>query len=197
MPFGKYIVKETKTPTDYETSVDFTFSITEDESEVVEIAKKTKHIVVNNEQLETYIKLIKKDLKTNKPVTLNSTTFEIKATEDIYDRATKEILYKKGETISQKVGNTTYTSFTTNADNIVIPDYSFNSENDNKAEVTTPLKLPVGSYEITEIKIPEGFLQLDKPVTFEIKNIKDYDTDKDGDFIKEIVIKNEQPTGTS
>ena len=64
------------------------------------------------------------------------------------------------------------------------------------AEVTTPLKLPVGSYEITEIKIPEGFLQLDKPVTFEIKNIKDYDTDKDGDFIKEIVIKNEQPTGT-
>ena len=191
MPFGKYIVKETKTPTDYETSVDFTFSITEDESEVVEIAKKTKHIVVNNEQLETYIKLIKKDLKTNKPVTLNSTTFEIKATENIYDRAIKEILYKKGETISQKVGNTTYTSFTTNADNIVIPDYSFNS-----AEVTTPLKLPVGSYEITEIKIPEGFLQLDKPVTFEIKNIKDYDTDKDGDFIKEIVIKNEQPTGT-
>ena len=196
LPFGKYIVKETKTPADYETSVDFTFSITEDESEVVEIAKKTKHIVVNNEQLETYIKLIKKDLKTNKPVTLNSTTFEIKATEDIYDRATKEILYKKGETISQKVGNTTYTSFTTNADNIVIPDYSYNSENDNKAEVTTPLKLPVGSYEITEIKIPEGFLQLDKPVTFEIKNIKDYDTDKDGDFIKEIVIKNEQPTGT-
>ena len=173
-----------------------TFSFTEDESEVVEIAKKTKHIVVNNEQLETYIKLIKKDLKTNKPVTLNSTTFEIKATEDIYDRATKEILYKKGETISQKVGNTTYTSFTTNADNIVIPDYSYNSENDNKAEVTTPLKLPVGSYEITEIKIPEGFLQLDKPVTFEIKNIKNYDTDKDGDFIKEIVIKNEQPTGT-
>ena len=78
----------------------------------------------------------------------------------------------------------------------MIPDYSYNSENDNKAEVTTPLKLPVGSYEITEIKIPEGFLQLDKPVTFEIKNIKDYDTDKDGDFIKEIVIKNEQPTGT-
>ena len=196
LPYGKYIVKETVTPEDYETSVDFTFSITDDESEVVEIAKKTKHIVVNNEQLETYIKLIKKDLKTNKPVTLNSTTFEIKATEDIYDRATKEILYKKGETISQKVGNTTYTSFTTNADNIVIPDYSYNSENDNKAEVTTPLKLPVGSYEITEIKIPEGYLQLDKPVTFEIKNIKDYDTDKDGDFIKEIVIKNEQPTGT-
>ena len=196
LAYGKYIVKETKTPTDYESAIDFTFSITDDESEIQEIAKKTKHIVVNNEQLETYIKLIKKDLKTNKPVTLNSTTFEIKATEDIYDRATNKILFKEGEVISQKVGNTTYTSFTTNADNIVVPDNSYNSENDNKAEVTTPLKLPVGSYEITEIKVPEGFLQLDSPITFEIKNIKDYDTDKDGDFIKEIVIKNEQPTGT-
>ena len=196
LPYGKYIVKETKTPTDYETAVDFTFSITDDESEIKEIAKKTKHLVVNNEQLETYIKLIKKDLKTGKLVTLNSTTFEIKATKDIYDRATKKILFKKGESISQKIGNTTYTSFTTNADNIVIPDSSFNSKNDDKATITTPLKLPVGSYEITEIKVPTGFLQLDKSVTFEIKNVKDYDTDKDGDFIKEVVVKNEQPTGT-
>ncbi len=196
LPYGKYIVKETKTPIDYETAVDFTFSITDDESEVKEIAKKTKHLVVNNEQLETYIKLIKKDLKTGKLVTLNSTTFEIKATKDIYDRATKKILFKKGESISQKIGNTTYTSFTTNADNIVVPDSSFNSKNDDKATITTPLKLPVGSYEITEIKVPTGFLQLDKSVTFEIKNVKDYDTDKDGDFIKEVVVKNEQPTGT-
>ena len=196
LPYGKYIVKETKTPTDYETAVDFTFSITDDESEIKEIAKKTKHLVVNNEQLETYIKLIKKDLKTGKLVTLNSTTFEIKATKDIYDRATKKILFKKGESISQKIGNTTYTSFTTNADNIVVPDNSFNSKNDDKATITTPLKLPVGSYEITEIKVPTGFLQLDKSVTFEIKNVKDYDTDKDGDFIKEVVVKNEQPTGT-
>ena len=189
LPYGKFIVKETKTPTDYETAVDFTFSITDDETEIKEIPKKTKHIVVNNEQLESYIKIVKKDLKTGKNVTLN-------ATKDIYDRATKKILFKKGEAISQKIGNTTYTSFTTNADNIVVPDNSFNTENDNKAEVTTPLKLPVGSYEITEIKVPNGFLQLDKPVTFEIKNIKDYDTDKDGDFIKEVVVKNEQPTGT-
>ena len=196
LPYGKYIVKETKTPTDYETAVDFTFSITDDESEIKEIAKKTKHLVVNNEQLETYIKLIKKDLKTGKLVTLNSTTFEIKATKDIYDRATKKILFKKGESISQKIGNTTYTSFTTNANNIVVPDSSFNSKNDDKATITTPLKLPVGSYEITEIKVPTGFLQLDKSVTFEIKNVKDYDTDKDGDFIKEVVVKNEQPTGT-
>ena len=196
LPYGKYVVKETKTPTDYETAVDFTFSITDDESEIKEIAKKTKHLVVNNEQLETYIKLIKKDLKTGKLVTLNSTTFEIKATKDIYDRATKKILFKKGESISQKIGNTTYTSFTTNADNIVVPDNSYNSKNDDKATITTPLKLPVGSYEITEIKVPTGFLQLESSVKFEIKNLKDYDTDKDGDYIREVIVKNEQPTGT-
>ena len=31
---------------------------------------------------------------------------------------------------------------------------------------------------------------------FEIKNVKDYDIDQDGDYIKEVVVKNEQPTGT-
>ncbi|MBQ9298819.1 MAG: hypothetical protein IJ223_07365 [Clostridia bacterium] len=195
LPYGKYIVKETKTPEDYETSADFTFSITDDETEIKEIAKKTKHIVVNNEQLEAYIKLIKKDKNTGKQVTLSSATFEIKATEDIYDRATKRILFEKGESISQKIGSTTYTSFTTNADNIVVPDNSYNSKNDNKGEVTTPLKLPVGSYEIVEIGVPDGFLKSDESIKFEIKNIKDYDTDNNEDFIKEIVIKNEQPTG--
>ena len=114
---------------------------------------------------------MKKDKNTEKNVTLNSTTFEIKATKDIYDRATKKILFKKGDTISQKVGNTTYTSFTTNADNIVVPTNSYNSKNDNCAEVTTPLKLPVGSYEIKEIKVPDGFLQLDSAVIFDIKNV--------------------------
>jgi uncharacterized surface anchored protein len=193
LPYGKYIVKESKTPTDYETAVDFTFSITDDESEIKEIAKKTKHLVVNNEQLETYIKLIKKDLKTGKLVTLNSTTFEIKATKDIYDRATKKILFKKGESISQKIGNTTYTSFTTNADNMIVPDKSFTNNKDDKGSVVTPLQLPVGSYAIYEIKTPKGFLQLEKPVTFEIR---DYDKDQDEDFIKEVLMKNEQPTGT-
>lgn len=63
LPYGKYIVKETVTPKDYETAVDFTFSITQDETEVQEVAQKSKHLVVNNEQLESYVKLIKKDLK--------------------------------------------------------------------------------------------------------------------------------------
>ena len=196
LPYGTYIVKETKTPKDYESAVDFTFSITQDESEIQEVAKKVKHLVVNNEQLETYIKLIKKDLKTNKVVSLSNATFQIKATKDIYDRATGKILYKKGEAVTQKIGSTTYNSFTTNAKNMVVPANSYNNKIDLIGSVVTPLKLEVGSYEITEIKIPDGFLQLEKPVTFKVEGLRDYDTDQDGDYIKEVVVKNEQPTGT-
>ena len=197
LPYGTFIVKETTTPKDYESAADFTFSITEDESEVQDVAKKVKDIVVNNEQLETYIKLIKKDKTSGKTVSLNNATFQIKATKDIYDRATNKILYKKGEAVTQKIGSTTYNSFTTNAKNIVVPANSYNNKaGDPIGSVITPLKLEVGTYEITEIKIPEGFLQLDNPVGFKVEGIRNYDTDQDGDFIKEVVIKNEQPTGT-
>ena len=196
LPYGKYIVKETITPKDYETAVDFTFSITQDETEVQEVAQKSKHLVVNNEQLESYVKLIKKDLKTNKTVVLNSATFKIKAQEDIYDRATKKILWKKGEYITQKLGRTTFDSFTTNAQNIIVPENSYNDKLDNLGSITIPLQLPVGSYEIDEIKTPKGFLQLEKSVKFKIEGIRDFDKDQDGDPIVEVVVKNEQPTGT-
>ena len=196
LPYGKYIIKETKAPKDFKNAKDFTFSITQDESEIEEIEQKVKHLTINNEPLETYLKLIKKDLKTGKTVTLNSSTFEIKATQDIYDRGTGKILYKKGEKIKQKIGNTEYDSFTTNADNIVVPDNSYNTQNDDKGSVTTPLLLPVGSYEITEIKVPQGFLELEQPISFNIESIKEYDKNDNGDYIKEIIIENEQPTGT-
>ncbi len=195
LPYGKYIVKETITPQDFESAEDFTFSITQDESEIKELAQKVKHIVVNNEQLETYIKLVKKDKETEKTVTLNSATFEIKATDNIYDRGTGKVLYTKGETIKQKIGNKTYSTFTTNADNIVVPKDSYNTNNDDKGTVITPLTLPVGSYEITEIQTPNGFLELEETVKFEVNSIRDYDKDIDGDYIKEVVVKNEQLKG--
>lgn len=196
LPYGKYIIKETKAPKDFKNAKDISISITQDESEIEEIEQKVKHLTINNEPLETYLKLIKKDLKTGKTVTLNSSTFEIKATQDIYDRGTGKILYKKGEKIKQKIGNTEYDSFTTNADNIVVPDNSYNTQNDDKGSVTTPLLLPVGSYKITEIKVPQGFLELEQPISFNIESIKEYDKNDKGDYIKEIIIENGQPTGT-
>ena len=188
--------KETQTPKDFETASDFYFSITQDESEIEEIAKKVKDIYINNEQLETYIKLIKKDKKTGKFVTASSATFQIKATEDIYDRGNNKIIYKKGEIITQKIGSTIYSTFTTNADNLVIPAESYNSENDEKGTVVTPLKLEVGSYELIELQEPEGFLIAENPIKFKVEGIRDYDKDQDGDYVLTVEIYNEQPTGT-
>lgn len=196
LPYGRYVGKETQTPKDFEAAADFYFTISKDESEVTEVAQKVKDIIINNEQLETYVKLVKKDKDTGKIVTLNNATFQIKAAEDIYDRGNGKILYKKGEVIKQKVGSTVYDSFTTNADNIIVPDNSYNNSNDEQGTVTTPLMLEVGSYEISEILIPKGFLQLEEPVVFKIEGIRDYDKDEQGDYIKTVVIENEQPTGT-
>lgn len=196
LPYGRYVGKETQTPKDFETAADFYFTISKDESEVTEVAQKVKDIIINNEQLETYVKLVKKDKDTGKIVTLNNATFQIKAAEDIYDRGNGKILYKKGEVIKQKVGSTVYDSFTTNADNIIVPDNSYNNSDDAQGTVTTPLMLEVGSYEISEILIPKGFLQLEEPVVFKIEGIRDYDKDEQGDYIKTVVIENEQPTGT-
>ena len=195
LPYGKFICKETFTPKDYESAQDFTFSITKDETEIMEVAQKVKHIVVNNNPLEAYIKLIKKDKATGKVVTLSNATFTIKANEDIYDRGTGKIIWKKGETIKQKVGSTTYSSFTTNAKNMIVATESYSNNKDILGTVTTPLKLPVGNYEITEIA-PNGFIELEKPFEFKIEGIRDYEKDQDEDYIKEIVIENEQPTCT-
>lgn len=196
LPFGRYIGKETETPKDFETATDFYFSITNDESEIKEIEKKVKNIYINNEQLETYVRLLKRDLKTGKLVSASSATFKIRATADVYDRGNGKLIYKKDDIITQKVGNTVYDSFTTNSDNIIVPEKSYNSNNDEKGTVTTPLKLEVGSYEVYEISSPIGFLQLDKPVEFKIENIRDYDKDQENDYVIEVVVKNEQPTGT-
>ena len=195
LPYGKYVVKETVTPKDYETAEDFTFSITQDESEIKETAQKVLRIVVNNEQLESYVKLVKKDKTSGKIVTASSASFKIKAMQDIVDRATKKIIWHKGDYITQKIGMTTYDTFTTNSKNLIVSEkkHSFSSIFDDLGTVITPLKLPVGTYQIEEIKAPDGFLDLENNVQFEISNVKDYDKDKDGDYIKVIEVFNEQP----
>ncbi len=196
LAYGKYIVKETNTPKDFQTSSDFTFSITKDESEVKELAKKVKHLYVNNEQMEAYIKLMKKDADSEKVISLNSATFQIIASKDIVDRGNGKILYKKGEIITQKIGSSIYNAFTTNSENLIIADGNYNNIENDKGTVVTPLKLPVGEYEVTEIKIPTGYLKLENPVKFKIDAIKDYDKDSTGEYIKTVEVKNEKPFGT-
>lgn len=173
LPYGKYIIRETKTPDGYVTCPDL----------IYEISKETDNITLNNDITTAYVKLVKKDAKTGKTVSLNSASFKIKNKET-------------DEYVTQKVGKTKYSVFTTNSKNQVVVKDEYSSSDDEEGSVTTPLKLSKGDYEITEIKTPKGFLDLDAPVEFSILNEVDLTKDDDGDNVVEIVINNEQPTGS-
>ncbi len=61
LPYGTFWGKETYTPNDFITATDFSFTVNKDTSEIEEIAQKSKkNIFINNEQMESYIKLIKR-----------------------------------------------------------------------------------------------------------------------------------------
>ena len=191
LPYGTYLVRETKTPQDYMTAPDFTISITKDYSEYEDI-DQIKIIDINNRPYTTQLKLVKKDLDSNKTVTLNSATFKVKAREDIVSNG--KVIYKAGDTIKQKISGKTYDSFTTSANNVVVPDGSFEIDGE-MGTVVLPLQLDAGKYYIDEIKTPTGYLALENRVEFDIENIRDYDKDEDGDPILEVIIKNDKPVG--
>ena len=172
LPYGTYVMKETKTPEGYIPSDDITFTINKDGG--------LKHINVNNDYIYDYVKIIKKDKVTGQKVTLNSTSFRIKN-------------LKTNEYVTQLVGNTKYSVFSTNSKNQVIVDASFLSKDDAIGTVVTPLMLPYGKYQVEEIQTPDGFLQLAQPVQFVIDSVH---LDENGTPMVEVVIENEQPTAT-
>ena len=173
LPYGKYLVRETKTPKDYMTAPDFTVSVTKDSSEYNEL-EQVKLVSVNNKPFASYVKLVKVDEDTGKKVTLNSASFKIKDAQGNY--------------VVQKVSGTKVDTFTTNSDNEIIPVVE-------KGTVTLSLMLNAGTYTIEEIKTPKGFLDLEKPVEFVISSTYDYDVDEDADPIVEVKIRNRQPKG--
>ena len=139
------------------TAPDFTVSITKDYSEYEDIVQ-IKIIDINNRPYTTQLKLVKKDLDSDKTVTLNSTTFKVKAREDIVSNG--KVIYKAGDTIKQKISGKWYDSFTTSADNVVVPDGSFEIDGE-MGSVILPLQLDAGKYYIDEIKTPTGYLALE------------------------------------
>ena len=173
LPYGKYLVRETKTPKDYMTAPDFTVSVTKDSSEYNEL-EQIKFVSVNNKPFTAYVKLIKVDDETGKKVTLNSASFKIKDAHGNY--------------VTQKVAGTKVDTFTTNSDNRVIPVVE-------KGTVTLPLMLNAGTYTIEEAVTPKGFLDLENPVEFVISSTYDYDVNQDADPVVEVKIKNKQPKG--
>ncbi|MFQ9766265.1 MAG: SpaA isopeptide-forming pilin-related protein [Thomasclavelia ramosa] len=192
LPYGTYLVKETATPKDYITAPDFTVEITKDYTEYPDI-EQIKTVNINNRPYTSQLKIVKKDLDSGKTVSLNSTTFKVKAREDIVSNG--KVIYHAGDTVKQKISGKWYDSFTTNADNTVVSDGSFQTDDSDKGTVMLPLQLDAGKYYIDEIKTPQGYLSLENRVEFDIENIRDYDKDEDGDPILEITVSNDKPVG--
>lgn len=72
LPYGTYVVRETKTPSDHLTVPDFTVTVTEDSRD------PQPWRIFNDQEFEAVIKMIKKDAETGKIVQLADTTFKIK-----------------------------------------------------------------------------------------------------------------------
>lgn len=191
LPYGQYIVRETKTPKDFYTNPDFFVSVTKDTSEIKNDADKVKKVILNNRPVETQLKLVKQDEESGKTVSLNSASFKIVADEDILDGG--NIVYKKGQYITQKVGGKKYDTFTTNSDNVVVVKTEYTNDDDEKGEVFLPLQFFAGKYHLEEVKVPTGFIGLGKTQSFEMSGLLDYTKDEDGDPIYTVKVRDEQP----
>ena len=191
LPYGQYIVRETKTPKDFYTNPDFFVSVTKDTSEIKNDADKVKKVILNNRPVETQLKLVKQDEETGKTVSLNSASFKIVADEDILDGG--NIVYKKDQYITQKVGGKKYDTFTTNSDNVVVVKTEYTNDDDEKGEVFLPLQFFAGKYHLEEVKVPTGFIGLGKTQSFEMSGLLDYTKDEDGDPIYTVKVRDEQP----
>lgn len=72
LPYGTYLVRETKVPKDLYQTDDFTVEITEDSR------TPQKWITLNDAPFKAYIRLVKKDIETGETIQLSGATFKIK-----------------------------------------------------------------------------------------------------------------------
>ena len=167
LAYGEYTVNETYTPSPEIETVE-EFYVTIDKDSKTPI----KELIANDLPFEAYIKLQKQDENTGKLVTYSNAIFELyKLNED----------NNKWEQVRCKVGNNYYTSWSTN----------------NEGIARTEEKLEAGTYKVEEIKVPDGFLQLDEDLIFEVNNRnKTLEYDEDWDAWITVIVRNEQPTFT-
>ena len=155
LPYGKYIVRETKVPPGLYKAGDFTVDINEDSR------TPQKWGFVNDAPFKAYIRLVKKDAVTGETILVDGASFRIKNT-------------KTGSYVEQ--GREKTSVFAT----------------DSTGTVTTPLELKYGSYEVEEIKAPEGYLLSGKNIPFVVSKecaIK-FEEGKDGKAVISVEIKN-------
>lgn len=188
LAYGTYTIKQTS-------HVEDTVDVTSEATFVVkEDGQATVAYTATNSPMKYRIHIVKKDADTGKTVALNSAEFKIY---QLTDRKGNKV----NKYVKQKVGLFTYDTFKTNSDNTglgVVNTFTgtYTDSNDDKGSITTPLELESGTYRLEEVKTPEGYLLLDEPVEFTVKESTITTRDDDGDAIIVVEAVDNKPHGT-
>ena len=140
IPYGTYVVHQTVGATNTEKCPDFYVNVKEN--------GKTYKYLLNNPEFNAYLKIVKKDSKTNQTVLKAGTTYQI---------------YKVNEEGSEKLVTQTYS----NGNAIEVVDRFVTDET---GEIITYEKLKAGTYKVYEIEGPEGYRVNRQPVMVEINS---------------------------
>lgn len=188
LAYGTYTIKQTS-------HVEDTVDVTSEATFVVkEDGQATVAYTATNSPMKYRIHIVKKDADTGKTVALNSAEFKIY---QLTDRKGNKV----NQYVKQKVGLFTYDTFKTNSDNTglgLVNTFTgtYTDSNDDKGSITTPLELESGTYRLEEVKTPEGYLLLDEPVEFTVKESTITTRDDDGDAIIVAEAVDNKPHGT-
>ncbi|MGF7012295.1 putative surface anchored protein [Lachnospiraceae bacterium PF1-21] len=153
LPYGIYTVHQTKGLEGHEFVPDFDVFISSH--------GKVYPYILNNALIKSYVKIIKQDAETGKPIPYAGAGFKL------YDHT--------GELITMK---TTYPSFT-----VIDTFYT-----DNSGQLLTPEELPYGSYTLVEEQAPYGYVLDQTPVPFTIT--EDNKESESGLTITKVIKKN-------
>lgn len=161
LPYGKYRVKETKTPANYNTSQDFFVEITEDSRTPQHFSNKT----VIDEEYSSLLKIVKTDEESGKTVRRGGATFRIKALTDV---AVNGVKFEAGEYIKYTQWNPVPT---------VVDRWSTNDE----GYIVLQEKLSAGTYQLEEIASVDKYLISKEPLKFTISSDNFTSTETDVD----------------
>lgn len=140
MPYGTYVVRQTVGATNTEKCPDFYVNVKEN--------GKTYKYLLNNPEFNAYLKIVKKDSKTNQTVLKAGTTYQI---------------YK----VDKDGKETLVTQTHSNGNAIEVVDRFVTDET---GEIITYEKLKAGTYRVYEIEGPEGYRVNRQPVMVEISS---------------------------
>ena len=140
MPYGTYVVHQTVGATNTEKCPDFYVNVKEN--------GKTYKYLLNNPEFNAYLKILKKDSKTNQTVLKAGITYQI---------------YKVDKDGKETLVTQTYS----NGNAIEVVDRFVTDET---GEIITYEKLKAGTYKVYEIEGPEGYRVNRQPVMVEINS---------------------------